>query len=81
MLAILVTIIKIYYRHYQKVRGTSLPRLSLLPNQYLIDGNFEFGEKYTMYWEQRNETDMQRTLRIQNQQTIKRLNQITNNEI
>ncbi|KAG0172700.1 hypothetical protein DFQ28_009557 [Apophysomyces sp. BC1034] len=40
-----------------------------------------FGEKYATYWEQRDESDMQRTLRIQNQRTIKRLNQITNNEI
>ncbi|KAF1803117.1 hypothetical protein FB192DRAFT_1073899 [Mucor lusitanicus] len=33
------------------------------------------------HWRQRDESDIQRTLRIQNQQTIKRLNQITNNEI
>ncbi|CEP10658.1 hypothetical protein [Parasitella parasitica] len=47
----------------------------------LLDVKSEFGEKYATYWDQRDESDIQRTLRIQNQQTIKRLNQITNNEI
>ncbi|RCH94808.1 hypothetical protein CU097_007912 [Rhizopus azygosporus] len=45
------------------------------------DVKTEFREKYAMYWEQRDESDMQRALKIQNQRTIKRLNQITNNEI
>lgn len=42
----------------------------------------EFGEKYARYWEQKNdESDMRRRPRIQNQQTIKHLNQITNSDI
>ncbi|CEP17837.1 hypothetical protein [Parasitella parasitica] len=45
------------------------------------DVKSEFGEKYATYWEQRDESDLQRTLWIQNQRTIKRLNQIANNEI
>ena len=42
----------------------------------------EFEEKYARYWEQKDdESDMRRRLRIQNQQTIEHLNQITNSEI